>query len=443
MRSRAATEVAELAVWPHWTPLFITGLTTAVAMASLVQRHAFTSASARPAIGLAAIAVSPWILECFGLLLPPGAVPVKIAVFAAPVIGGTLALVVAYPNGYDYAPFLLVMLSGTMAAVFGPWPGAAVTGVSAAALIGLEIANVFNGSAIWCFALCMGWASTSAVRRQLCTLAELQTAQADLARQAADEERRRLAREIHDLVAHSLAVTMLHLTGARLALRAGESGDALEALEQAELTGRLAMGEIRRTVGLLGSPAESATGPPTPRAGDIPALVEEFRAAGLQVSLLLPDDAGALDALSPAVGVTLYRAVQESLSNTVKHAPGQPAAVQLDTAGDTARLTVVNPLPAPPSLFRADDGRPADRPDATGAGEGGWGHGLRGMHERARALGGVVSAGPRGGSWVVEACVPLSVDDRTVAVATAVPAVVRPGCVLPQAAPLLGAAGEP
>lgn len=429
MRNRAADEVAELAVWPHWTPLFITGLTAAVAVASVVQRHAFTVASARPALGLAAIAISPWILECFGLLLPPRAVAAKVVAFAAPVLGGTLALVVAYPNGYDYAPFLLVMLAGTMAAVFGPWPGAAVAGASAAALIGLQIAHAFEGSAIWCFALSMGWASTSAVRRQLCTLAELQTAQADLARQAADEERRRLAREIHDLVAHSLAVTMLHLTGARLALRAGDDGEALDALEQAELTGRLAMGEIRRTVGLLGSSAESATGPPTPRAADIPVLVEEFRAAGLQVSLSSPGDAGALDSVSPAIGVTLYRAVQESLSNAVKHAPGQPAVVQLDLADDTARLTVVNPLPAPLSRVHGDDGRQPAGLDAAVARDGGWGHGLRGMHERARALGGAVAAGPRGGSWVVELCVPLSVEVRSV------PA--------PAAAPLLGAAGEP
>lgn len=412
MRSGAADEVMELAVWPRWTPLFITGLTTAVAIAAVLQRHPLSVASVRPAAALAALAVSPWVLECFGFLLPPRAVPAKVVVFAGTVMGATLPLIVVYPNGYDCAPFLLVMLAGTVAAVYGPWPGAAVACACGVALIALEAAGEFTGAPIWCFALSMGWASTAAVRRQMCTLAALASAEAELAQRAFDEERRRLAREVHDLVAHSLAVTMLHLTGARLALRAGDDADALEALEQAERTGRLAMGEIRRTVGLLGSPGDSATGPPTPRAGDITSLVGEFRAAGLQVSLAMPDDSDGLDARSPAVGATLYRAVQEALSNVVKHAPGQPATVQVSAVGDVATLTVVNPLSPDAMPGLRADGRRTDirQPASTEATS--HGHGLRGMHERARALGGVVSAGPRDGSWVVEACVPL-VPDRT------------------------------
>jgi signal transduction histidine kinase len=343
------------------------------------------------------------------------------------VLAGTLMLAVAYPNSFDISPFLLAMLSGTMTAEFGAWTGATVGGASAAALVGLNAVGLFSGAAIWCFALALTWLSMAAVRRQLCTLQELQSAQADLARQAAEDERRRLAREIHDLVAHSLAVTMLHLTGARLALQAGDQADAVDALEQAEQAGRQAMGEIRRTVGLLG-PVGEATAAPTPRATDIPSLVGEFRAAGLPVSLELPEGEAALDALSAATGVTLYRAVQEALSNVVKHAPGVPAQIRLWCVDGAARLIVENPVVSP------DEAAVPAEP----------GHGLQGMDERVRALGGGVSAGRRGPTWVVDATVPLApVDELGGPAVIFEPATAEPAAVRLAPAALTPVAPEP
>jgi signal transduction histidine kinase len=202
-------------------------------------------------------------------------------------------------------------------------------------------------------------------------------------------ERQRLAREIHDLVAHSLAVTMLHLTGARLALKDGETDEAIDALDEAERTGREAMAEIRRTVGLLGPVASGAATSPTPKAADVPALVGDFRAAGLVVEARLN---GTLESVPLTAGVALYRIVQESLSNAVKHASGQPVRLEVDVGSAVVRATISNPL-GPPQV------------SSTHVSDGG--HGVRGMSERAKALDGAFQAGSQAGAWVVEATVPM------------------------------------
>src|ERR671938_1671307 len=117
------------------------------------------------------------------------------------------------------------------------------------------------------------WLAVRGLRRQQELLAELRLAQADLALQARAAERRRIAREIHDVAAHTLAVTMLHLTGARLLLqRTGADPRAVDALQQAEQLGRQGLDDVRRTVGLLGEGDAEAAHAPLPGAGDIPRL---------------------------------------------------------------------------------------------------------------------------------------------------------------------------
>jgi signal transduction histidine kinase len=202
-------------------------------------------------------------------------------------------------------------------------------------------------------------------------------------------ERQRLAREIHDLVAHSLAVTMLHLTGARLALKDAETDEAIDALDEAERAGREAMAEIRRTVGLLGPAESGAATPPTPKAVDVPALVGDFRTAGLEVEAHLN---GCLESVPLTAGVALYRIVQESLSNAVKHASGQPVRLEVHVASGVVRATISNPLATPfVSSPQGSDG----------------GHGVRGMSERAKALDGALQAGSQARTWVVEATIPM------------------------------------
>ena len=204
-------------------------------------------------------------------------------------------------------------------------------------------------------------------------------------------ERQRIAREIHDLVAHSLSVTMLHVGGARQALVAGDDGvpdveDALAALADAEQVGRQAMAEIRRTVSVLAT--EPAGSHPLPCAEDIPDLVGRLRDAGHPVSY---DARGDLSMLTPTAGLGFYRVLQEALTNATKHAPGESVAVSVDVDTRRAHLAVRN---------RRNGAVPA----ATD------GSGTAGMSSRAEQLGGTLLAGPDphdSGQWLVDLSIPV------------------------------------
>jgi signal transduction histidine kinase len=247
----------------------------------------------------------------------------------------------------------------------------------------------------WCFGFAIAWIGGAGFRLQIRLTHRLQAAQAELARQEAEGERHRLAREVHDLIAHSLAVSMLHLTGARLALQADEKAEALEALEEAERAGRSAMTEIHRTVGLLGPGEDKEMPPATPSGADIPKLVEDFRLAGLPVDHHLSGD---LSAVSLSAGLAAYRIVEESLANAVKHSHGSPVSVTVAANGETVSVRVANPVAARtgPHLVWSREGRM------------GSGNGVIGMRERAVALGGLLSAGEVDGCWTVEAVIPSS-----------------------------------
>jgi signal transduction histidine kinase len=228
----------------------------------------------------------------------------------------------------------------------------------------------------------ISWAVGRLVQRQEATVAALRGAQSELAHRAAAEERQRIARDVHDLVGHSLSVTLLHLTGARMALDVDREA-ARRALVEAERLGREAMTEIRHTVGLL-SPGDGESPRPLPLATDIAGLVEQFHRGGLDVAC---ESRGDLGAVSAPAGVAAYRIVQESLSNVAKHAPGAHTIVSVDVGGGRLHLCVTS-RPAPV----APPGEP--------------GRGIVGMTERAELLGGVLFAGLRNGGWLVEAVLP-------------------------------------
>jgi signal transduction histidine kinase len=193
---------------------------------------------------------------------------------------------------------------------------------------------------------------------------------------------------VHDLVAHSLAVTMLHLTGARLALADGETAEAQSALAAAERLGRSSMTGIRNAVGLLADADADVNWRPEPDAGDLAALVEDYRRAGVDVTLVRT---GADDiAIDTGTGLALYRLLQESLANAVRHAPAQPISIRLDATPGRLELQVTNPVVAP-----------AQRSD---------GHGLVGMRERAEQLGGRFDAGPSEAGWTVHAMLSPTAD---------------------------------
>jgi signal transduction histidine kinase len=234
----------------------------------------------------------------------------------------------------------------------------------------------------WTIGVLASWAGGYTANRQRQLVADLRAAQDDLARQAAAEERRRIAREVHDLIAHSLAITMLHLTGARYHMTR-DPQRAAEALAQAEQLGRQSMADIRRTVGLLGSNGQAGVARPLPGADEIPDLVEAFTRAGLGVTYRSTGDAAGLPS---AAGLELYRIAQEALSNVVKHAPGANVVVDLQIGEREVLLCV------------RDDGGPGGaQPLAIGTGLG-----IMGMRERAALLGGTLSAQPSGAGWLVE-----------------------------------------
>jgi signal transduction histidine kinase len=217
------------------------------------------------------------------------------------------------------------------------------------------------------------------VRHELGLVAQLRAAQASLADSARAEERNRIAHELHDVIAHTLVVSQLHVASARLAVE-NDPDDAVRSLAEAERLGRESLAEVRRAVGLLRDGGGDGLAP-LPGAVDIPALVERFRTAGTDVTVTV---AGELAAVSATAGLALYRVLQEALTNAVKHAGGWPVTVSVDVADDHIGLLV-----------------------ETGAPPGsGTGVGLSSMSERAASVGGRCTAGPGGRGWQVRAELP-------------------------------------
>jgi signal transduction histidine kinase len=201
-------------------------------------------------------------------------------------------------------------------------------------------------------------------------------------------ERARIARELHDIVAHNLAVMIALADGAAFTTMVAPDR-ATDAMQQVSATGRQALAEMRRLLGLLrdGQPPQAPSGlVPQPGLDDLDELVDQIRAAGVRVELTRQGTAGAW---GPGAGLAVYRIVQEALTNTLKHAgPQASAQVRLCYTAAGAELEVT------------DDGagRPARAMTGTAAG----GHGLAGMVERATSYGGEVQAGPRPGvGWRV------------------------------------------
>lgn len=199
------------------------------------------------------------------------------------------------------------------------------------------------------------------------------------ARIAVAAERATLAREVHDIVAHNLAV-MVALADAA----ATGAPTAADLAAQAATTGRAALAEMRTLVGLMRDDSRV----PQPGLDDLDALIEQVRAAGLRVAVTHEGEPGAP---TPGVGLAVYRIVQEALTNTMKHAgPGATARVRLRYTPTEIDLEISDTGPARP------------------AGPGGTaGHGLTGIRERALVYGGEVAAGPAGTGWRVRARMPL------------------------------------
>jgi signal transduction histidine kinase len=206
------------------------------------------------------------------------------------------------------------------------------------------------------------------------------------ARSAVTEERARIARELHDVVGHSVSVMTVQASAVRRLLRPEQQRER-EALLIVEQTGREALAEMRRMVGVLRRPEEAPALAPQPSLEHLGKLVEQAREAGLPVDLRVEGEPLPIPA---GVDLTAYRLVQEGLTNALKHARAERAQVLVRYTDGDIEVTV------------SDDGRGA------GSGDGG-GHGLVGMRERVAVYGGELEAGPRPeGGYRLRAKLPLA-----------------------------------
>ncbi|WP_400994839.1 sensor histidine kinase [Agromyces sp. GXQ0307] len=238
------------------------------------------------------------------------------------------------------------------------------------------------------------WASGRVIRHLVTQRAALRHALGQLEDQAEQrrrqvllEERARIAREMHDVVAHGVSVMVVQAASARLELGAADDA-ARDSLLAVEETGRRVLDELRRTIVLLRDGDDGGDARPAPGLDDIPRLVETMRSAGLTVDLTV--DTTAAD--DPGRGLAAYRVVQEALTNALRHAG--PTSVQVRVTGDRdLDIEVRNAGPA------------AERPPGVAATEGG-GHGLVGVAERVEMYGGTLTIDRGDGDFAVRAVIP-------------------------------------
>lgn len=237
-------------------------------------------------------------------------------------------------------------------------------------------------------------------RRQLAEQTEL--TELERARRAILEERARIAREMHDVVAHHMS--MIAVQAETAPYRLGDLGEPARAeLATIATAARSALTDMRRLLGVLRAENEDAPREPQPGLAELPALVATAQRAGVPVTLDTPGvplerSSGTpvwSDIVPEPVGLAAYRIAQEALANAARHAPGGPVTVLVGAEPDRLVLTVGN---GPPST-------------GTGPAQAGTGHGLMGMRERAALLGGTLSAGPEdGGGYRVVAVLPYRAD---------------------------------
>ena len=306
--------------------------------------------------------------------------------FGAPLAVGAGVVIASFADN-ALVPFDFIAFLAGAAAVFLlaqlPDPRQAVAGLAMA--VGVEAIVVHNDprgqigqfifvsiifTVIWVVGFSLGRKFAEADQR---------------ARDAVAEERARIARELHDVVGHSVSVMTVQASGVRRLLRPEQERER-EALLTVERTGREALAEMRRMVGVLRRPEEAPALAPQPSLGHLDRLVEQAREAGLPVDLRVEGEAVELPA---GVDLTAYRLVQEGLTNAIKHARATRAEV------------VVNYGRAQIEVMVSDNG------NGVGNGAGG-GHGLVGMRERVSVYGGELDAGPQpGGGYRLRAKLPV------------------------------------
>ncbi|GAB3142762.1 hypothetical protein GCM10027290_17920 [Micromonospora sonneratiae] len=300
------------------------------------------------------------------------------------------ACVVASYSAAAYSPYRVATLASLPAAALavGVFQDSALPTVPsryAPFLILIPIALAANGVRAWKHRVDEGRAR----------LAVLEHRQVEALRRAVEQERARIARELHDVVTHNVSVMVIQAGAARKVMDTAP-GQAREALLAVEAGGRAAMAELRHVMGLLTMEADDGRDPaytadlaPQPGLDRLDALVTRVRDTGLPVELTV---SGQPCPVPPGVELAAYRVVQEALTNTVKHAEGAVSAVTVEYGVDRLRVEVTD-----------TGGRPGTSA-ATGNRRG-----LIGLRERLAVYGGTLHTGPRpSGGYRVEATIPLA-----------------------------------
>ncbi|MFE9724775.1 sensor histidine kinase [Streptomyces sp. NPDC005794] len=315
-------------------------------------------------------------------------------------VAGTSAATLLYLGlGYPYGPVFVAVAVGCFGAIVSGhrkaawWSlGALWAGhVLAAHWLYRWLPPDGDGPAPWGQeAFVAAWAVAIVAAAELLRVRREQWAAARAEREAAekrraDEERLRMARELHDVLAHSISVINVQ-AGVGLALLDSDPEQARTALTTIKSASKEALGEVRQVLENLRAPGDAPRAP-APGLDRLPELVDQAAGAGLAVTV---ESDGAPGPVPPGAGLTAFRIVQEALTNVVRHSGSRTARVRIAYGGAYLRLLV-------------DDEGPATGDDA-----GGSGNGLIGMRERAAALGGTIDAGPRpDGGFRVTAELPL------------------------------------
>ncbi len=238
----------------------------------------------------------------------------------------------------------------------------------------------------WSAGLTIGCLFGAVVQRQWELIDELNRTRQQLADAAADAERQRIAREMHDVVGHSFSVVLLHLSGARTVLES-DPQRAAEALRRAEEVGRRGMEDLRQTIGLMS--ADTRDPLPVPDLADLNALIDDYRSAGLAITSTLDTH---VDDLGGAARIVTHDVVRESLTNCAKHAPHESVNVAIAVTDDTIDVRIQNDRPT------------TLKPSGAGAG-------LAGLRHRVEAIAGRFTTGPIDDTWIVQAVIPRHLHD--------------------------------
>ncbi|MEU7138175.1 histidine kinase [Nocardia sp. NPDC046473] len=285
--------------------------------------------------------------------------------------------------------FVLLLAVSVRATV----PIIGVAWVATSLLLGTTMAGEAGGNSVWGWPIALGavvlfgllvrWLVQS--RKQL--MQQEEVTEVERARRAILEEKARIARDLHDVVAHHMSLVVVQAQTAPYRVE-GVTPAARAEFESIGATAREALNEIRGMLGVLRSDGQAPEHAPQPKAVDVPSLCEGALRAGVRIAWTVD---GPLETVPDAAGLALYRITQESLSNASRHAPEAPVQVHL-RVGPIVELTVRNGATATVA-----------RPVGNG------GHGIAGMQARALAVGGELTAGPSAdGGFEVHARIPLS-----------------------------------